>query len=33
MPRNVDLYLAVIPLVHLGMPSYGLTEQVMTVDE
>jgi hypothetical protein len=28
---KLELYLAVLPLVHLGMNQYGLTEQVVTL--
>lgn len=30
IPAN-DLYLVVLPLIHLGIPNYGFTEQVMTL--
>ena len=30
MPTN-ELYLAVLPMVHLGANQYGLTEQVITL--
>ena len=30
MPSN-ELYLAVLPLVHLGQTNYGLTEQTLTL--
>jgi hypothetical protein len=30
-PKSNDLYIAVLPLIHLGHPSYGLTEQVITL--
>jgi hypothetical protein len=30
MPSN-ELYFVVLPLIHLGPPSFGLTEQVLTL--
>jgi hypothetical protein len=29
--KSNDLYIVVLPLIHLGHPSYGLTEQVLTL--
>jgi hypothetical protein len=30
MPKN-ELYLVVLPVVHLGLPNHGLTEQILTL--
>ena len=30
-PKSNDLYIVLLPLIHLGLPSPGVTEQFMTM--